>query len=659
MAQASPKPFTKQDATAARCSYQHLAAVINRLLNRIMQGLDHDAQAAFKPSVFHTVHALHGFFHGRNLTKKDVVVAHKFVTPYFDYTGHEDNAAKFMDRRLDALLEAEYAAGRRFIDIQRADGETLLFTWYKSHPLLDAAEELYLKARQKSDYWKCAAAAVTDAMLDEAIASLPVCERPAPAAKPELETECGHPAGSGECDGCEQWEAAETMKGRVLKGRWTKVHNNVIQLLTDEFDAGTDPELVAAREAAKIIKAGKDIKIRLARERLRSAMALRSVEEIDDDAPARSAEVIHHPSSRRRDTGETGKDSVPSGGGGSEESCLDINVYPPGENPNKNEPFEPDMLTYALSYAAAGYAVFPVHTPSETGGCSCAAGGPCKAKGGPKPGKHPRTMNGVKDGTRDEATIRKWWGWWPDSNIGLATGAPSGADALDIDPAHGGSESVAELIENYGDLPVTSEAETGGGGYHILFKHDPARTFKNSVSVLGKGLDVKTTGGYIIVAPSLHTSGKRYGWRSLVEIAPWPEWLVELMTKQPERKPYAPRDGATADFNPDGPPITGGSRNRKMFEIGCALWAQAVSANDIEDLYDKLMQIYPRCEVIPEKPFESEEVRAIAESIGRLYDYGTSAQEPSGKEEAEALHRRMFGASHSYCSEVCCRDKAA
>jgi hypothetical protein len=651
--EATLRPFTKRDAKDARQYYQHLTAIINRLLNRIMQGLDHDAQAAFKPSVFHTIHALHAFFHGRDLAKKDIVVAHKFVTPYFDYIGHEDNAAKFMDRRLDALLEAEYAAGRRFIDIKRADGETLLFTWYKAHPLLDAAEALYFKARQLPNYWKCAAAAVTDEMLDEAIASLPVCERPAPASKPVLRMACGHPAESGQCDGCEPetlckhpsgsglcdecepWEAADLKAEAVVKGMWTKVMSAAERVLVKEFDNGGDPELAAARHAAKIIEIGKHIKQKLARERLRDVMRPASRESAPPPSVGPAlAEVIQHPSSWDRGTGETGKDSVPLSGGGPEEACLDINVYPPDGNPNENGASEPDNLTYALSYAAAGYAVFPVHTPHpETGGCSCAGGGPCKAKSGPKPGKHPRTMKGVKDATRDEATIRKWWRWWPDANIGLATGAPSGVDALDIDPAHGGSESIAALIEKYGDLPETSGALTGGGGYHDLFRYDPARPFKNSVSDLGKGLDVKTTGGYIIVAPSLHVSGKRYEWRDLKSIPPWPEWLVELMTKQPDRKPYVPREGAAGEFNPDGPPIEGGSRNRKMYEIGCALWGRAVCANDVEDLYDKLMQIYPRCEVIPDKPFEPEEVRAIAESIaGNSEWYGTTAQ--PGKEEA-------------------------
>lgn len=119
------QPFTKKDAKDARRSYQHVAAVVNRLLNRIMQGLDAEGRKAFKSVVFHTVHALHAFFHGQDLSKPGhaLMKSHQYVTPYFDYTGSPENAAKFMGSRLDALSAAEEACGRRFVEIVRADGK--------------------------------------------------------------------------------------------------------------------------------------------------------------------------------------------------------------------------------------------------------------------------------------------------------------------------------------------------------------------------------------------------------------------------------------------------------------------------------------------------------------------------------------------------------
>jgi excisionase family DNA binding protein len=132
--------YTEKQARDDCHSYQRLAGIVSRLINRDLNRLD-DATAKkyFKPSVFQTVHSLHGFFNGRDLKKKDLIVSHQFVAPFFDYKGDPENAGTFMARRLDGLADAELAAGHRYFEIERADGVTLLYTHYKSHPLLDAA----------------------------------------------------------------------------------------------------------------------------------------------------------------------------------------------------------------------------------------------------------------------------------------------------------------------------------------------------------------------------------------------------------------------------------------------------------------------------------------------------------------------------------------
>jgi len=88
------------------------------------------------------------------------------------------------------------------------------------------------------------------------------------------------------------------------------------------------------------------------------------------------------------------------------------------------------LLDAALEYAARGWHVFPCHTPTSDD-CSC--GRDCGWIG-----KHPQTINGLKDATTDEATIRRWWKRWPQANIGLATGAVSGLVVLDEDSYKGG-----------------------------------------------------------------------------------------------------------------------------------------------------------------------------------------------------------------------------
>ena len=104
-----------------------------------------------------------------------------------------------------------------------------------------------------------------------------------------------------------------------------------------------------------------------------------------------------------------------------------------------------DLKSSALRYAERGWHVIPVHSV-KGGGCSCGKAD-C-----PSPAKHPRTPHGLKDASLDIATIESWWSRWPDANIGIVTGAGSGIVVLDIDPRHGGDESLAQLIGLVGDM---------------------------------------------------------------------------------------------------------------------------------------------------------------------------------------------------------------
>lgn len=180
-------------------------------------------------------------------------------------------------------------------------------------------------------------------------------------------------------------------------------------------------------------------------------------------------------------------------------------------------------------YGRRGLPVIPLHS-IEADGCSCGRPG-CEA-----PGKHPRILNWPENATTLCVRIRSWWHRWPLANIGLATGEASGIVVLDVDPRHGGEVSLEELERRFGELPASVEAETGGGGRHLLFKH-PGRTVTNSAGSLGPGLDVRGDGGYIVAPPSLHASGRRYAWEGAHHLAymeppPLPQWLSDRLTAQ-------------------------------------------------------------------------------------------------------------------------------
>jgi putative DNA primase/helicase len=274
------------------------------------------------------------------------------------------------------------------------------------------------------------------------------------------------------------------------------------------------------------------------------------------------------------------------------------------------------MLEWALAYAKAGRAVLPLHTPNPEGKCSCR-----KAKCSTV-GKHPRTINGVKDASKEEAVIRRWWRMWPDANIGLATGAASGFDCLDIDPRAGGDVTISGLIEKHGEFQKTAEVKTGGGGYHLHFAHSGIH-FKNSASDIGDGLDIRTTGGLVVAPPSLHVSGKRYEWTDTTAPAPLPAWLLEELTK-PKREGKAREKDGTFAVTIEGSPITEGKRNKTLFRICARFRGEGMNQEQIEQAALEINDT--RCQ----PPMEDEEVLGIAESVMR-YD-----PNPVGESEVAA-----------------------
>jgi hypothetical protein len=186
-----------------------------------------------------------------------------------------------------------------------------------------------------------------------------------------------------------------------------------------------------------------------------------------------------------------------------------------------------ERLDAALSYAARGWAVFPCHHPTPAG-CSC--GRPdCGS-----PAKHPATRRGLRDATTDTEQIQRWWRARPEANVAIRTGQASRLVVIDVDLPHG----PASLRRLLGTTPPT--VHTGSGGAHHYF--DPGgMPIPNSAGRLGRGLDVRADGGYVIAPPSRHASGAPYQWtQERLSVPSLPTRISRTLARSPQRRAIPP-----------------------------------------------------------------------------------------------------------------------
>jgi len=259
-------------------------------------------------------------------------------------------------------------------------------------------------------------------------------------------------------------------------------------------------------------------------------------------------------------------------------------------------------LKTALAYAKRGWLVVPLHNPKQ-GKCSC------RKQACSSPGKHPRTEHGLKDGSKDARLIEQWFARWPDANVGILTGQESGLVILDVD-GEAGKESLKALTACHGALPKTLCVRTGrtGGdgkrkGCHYYFRAPMGATIRNSTGILGKGLDIRADGGYVVAPPSLHPSGLLYEWLNAEQpLADLPGWIAdELVKTEPAPEPARAH----------GEPITEGGRNSTLASLAGTMRRRGMTPEAIEAAL--LKENAARCK----PPLSASEVREIARSVAR------------------------------------------
>jgi len=259
-----------------------------------------------------------------------------------------------------------------------------------------------------------------------------------------------------------------------------------------------------------------------------------------------------------------------------------------------------NLARAALDYAERGWLVIPLHTSTAIG-CSCGRSD-CES-----PGKHPRTVHGLKDASRDVNMIGEWWRRWPAANVGVLTGAESGILVLDLD----GEPALQTLIEFESKgwrLPDTCTVVTGRGA-HLYFQYPAGFAIHNSAGKIGLGLDIRGEGGYVVAAPSIHASGARYRIDDS-PVLPMPEWLLSFIQ---EPQAARERESAPAAETIASVSIGKGSRTNRLVSLAGAMHKRGMAPPAIEAalLVENAMKCSP--------PLPDIKVRALAHDIPARY----------------------------------------
>lgn len=161
------------------------------------------------------------------------------------------------------------------------------------------------------------------------------------------------------------------------------------------------------------------------------------------------------------------------------------------------------ILEHAVEYVNTGWSVLPVR-PNE---------------------KRPYMANWLSyQHTRATLDmVENWFTSLSDAGIGLVTGKISNVVVLDVE---GWCRiPIDELLKKY---PTQMVARSGGGGYHLYYSYPQGvGRVANRVGVF-EGADIRADGGFVVLPPTRHPSGRPYEWIKKGPLGMFPVSLLEL-----------------------------------------------------------------------------------------------------------------------------------
>lgn len=244
------------------------------------------------------------------------------------------------------------------------------------------------------------------------------------------------------------------------------------------------------------------------------------------------------------------------------------------------------LLDAALRYAELGYAVFPCANAVEPA---------------------PLTRHGFNDASTDSDQISAWWNQFPTACIGLAT---AGLLVIDVD----GPANPWLTEERALELSQAPTARTPRGGWHYVFRRPNGVSWRCTAGRLAPQVDVRTDGGYIVVAPS-RRSDRMYRWVEGLELDAEPDrlpeppaWLAAALDGLATGLPTLAQVAAGGN---EANQIPNGQRNATLARLAGTLRRAGMSQAEISAALNRVNA--DRC--VP--PLGPAEVERIAASIAR------------------------------------------
>lgn len=204
-------------------------------------------------------------------------------------------------------------------------------------------------------------------------------------------------------------------------------------------------------------------------------------------------------------------------------------------------------------------------------------------------------------------TITSWFTNLSDAGVGIVTGKVSNIIVLDVESTC--PYPIEDILKKY---PTQLISRSGSGGYHLFYQY-PTNVPKvaNRVRIFD-GADLRADGGFIVLPPTIHSSGRRYEWVSEGVPGRFPAALLDLRSQ-----PKVQSDGWITEALRG---VSEGGRNDACARLAGYFFKKGMTYDIVESL---LLDWNER----NDPPMPTKEVRTTIKSIER--SHATSDFQPT------------------------------